>query len=79
MGYSTLRSPAAGSMIPSTPGKCTPGAPIHDRYLRLVSPPISPLRDRRGTHAGRSLDPRSTVARPSLDPRWAVALALNQR
>src|SRR6266436_5881445 len=72
LGYSTLRSPAAGSMIPSTPGKLHPRGADPPRYVRLVSPPTSPL-------AGPTRDPRGAVARPSLNPRWAAALALNQR
>jgi hypothetical protein len=69
---------AAGRLNdPANTGEVHPRAPIHDRYLRLVSPPISPLRDRRGTHAGRSLDRRSTIAGASLGRRAGAELALN--
>src|SRR6266478_6157953 len=82
-GFGVFHAEVAGGRLndPVNTGEVNPRAADPRRYLRLVSPPISPLagptRDPRGAVARPSLDRRSTLARPSLGRRASAESAPN--
>src|SRR5258708_16090513 len=68
-GFGVFHAEVAGGRPndPVNTGEVHPRGADPRRYVRLVSPPISPL-------AGPTRGARSILPRPSLDPRCAAAL-----